>query len=146
VRAFVFVYIGMAILAASTAGFAASLSTTPSFNLIGASDNIAVNAARGNLTEIIWNEEVSGGGVIQMDQIIFTVGNEDTSTAHIFQVCAIMEGPVTIFSPPAGEPPACVTTSSIEASGILTGQIISFTNPVDVASIVDFSFSIEELT
>lgn len=145
-RILVFGAIGAAILAVSTAGFAASLSTTPSFNLIGASDNNTVNTARGNLTEIIWNEAISGEGVIEMDQIIFTVGNEDPSTAHIFQVCAIMEGPVAIFSPAAGELPACVNTSSIAASGKLTGQIISFANPVDVASIIDFSFSIEELT
>lgn len=142
----VFAAIGAAILAVSTAGFAASLSTEPVFNLIGASDNNQVYTARGNLTEIVWNEAVSGGGAIEMDQITFTVGNEDSSASHIFQVCTVMEGPVAIFSPPVGDPPACVTTVSIVASGKLTGQIILFANPVDVSDIIDFSFSIEELT
>jgi hypothetical protein len=137
--------IGVVVLAVSTVGLAASLSTTPAFNLIGASDNNVVNAARGNLTEIVWTDEISNLGVTEMNLITFTVGNEDLSAAHTFQVCAVIEGPVAVFSPAAGSPPECVTTSSIAASAKLTGQTISFTNPVNVTSIVDFSFSIEEL-
>lgn len=145
-RILVFAAIGAAILAVSTAGLAASLSTEPTFNLIGASDNNMVNTARGNLTEIVWNEIISGGGVIQMDQIEFTVGNEDLSAAHIFQVCSVIEGPAATFSPSVGDPPACISTSSIAASGKLTGQVIQFTSQVNVSSITDFSFSIEELS
>jgi len=138
--------IGVVVLAVSTVGLAASLSTTPAFNLIGASDNNVVSAARGNLTEIVWTDEISNLGVVEMDLITFTVGNEDLSAAHTFQVCAVIEGPIAVFSPAAGSPPECVTTSSISASAKLTGQTISFTNPVNVTSIVDFSFSIEELS
>ena len=138
--------IGVVVLAVSTVGLAASLSTTPAFNLIGASDNNVVSAARGNLTEIVWTDEISNLGVTEMNLITFTVGNEDLSAAHTFQVCAVIEGPVAVFSPAAGSPPECVITSSIAASTKLTGQTISFTNPVNVTSIVDFSFSIEELS
>jgi len=134
------------VLAVSTIGLAASINTDPVFNLIGASDNSIVYAARGNLTEIVWNEEISPLGFIEMDQLTFTVGNEDSSTAHTFEVCAIIEGPVAVFTPSVGTPPECVTTSSIAASAELTGQIISFTNAVIVSNIIDFSFSIEELT
>lgn len=138
--------IGVVVLAVSTVGLAASLNTTPTFNLIGASDNNVVYTARGNLTEIVWNEEISPLGEIQMDQITFTIGNEDLSAAHTFQICAIIEGPVAVFSPSEGSPPECVNTSSISASAKLTGQIISFANPITISSIIDFSFSIEELT
>jgi len=138
--------IGALVLAVSTIGLAASIDTTPVFNLIGASDNNMVKAARGNLTEIVWNEEISPLGNIEMDQLTFTVGNEDLTTPHIFQVCAIIEGPVAVFSPAVGSPPDCVTTSSIAASAKLTDQTISFANAVIVANIIDFSFSIEELT
>ncbi len=138
--------IGVVVLAVSTVGLAASLNTTPAFNLIGASDNNVVYAARGNLTEIVWNEEISPLGFIEMNQLTFTVGNEDSSAAHTFEVCAIIEGPVAVFTPAAGTPPECVTTSNIAASAELTGQIISFANAVIVSNIIDFSFSIEELT
>jgi len=138
--------IGVVVLAVSTVGLAASLNTTPAFNLIGASDNNVVYAARGNLTEIVWNEEISPLGFIEMNQLTFTIGNEDSSAAHTFEVCAIIEGPVAVFTPAAGTPPECVTTSNIAASAELTGQIISFANAVIVSNIIDFSFSIEELT
>ena len=136
----------LAVLTGSGIGFGASLNTTPEFNLIGASDNNVVPAARANLTEIIWNEEISITGEIEMDEIVFTVGNEDTVDSHAFQVCAVIEGPVAIFSPSEGSPPACTTTASIAPSGTATGQIISFANPVRVSSIVDFSFSVEEIS
>jgi len=138
--------IGVIVLSISTVWLASRLSTSPAFNLIGASNNNVVNAARGNLTEIVWTDEISDLGVVEMDLITFTVGNEDNSAAHSFQICAIIEGPIAVFSPNVGAPPECVTTSSISASAKLTGQTITFTNPVNVTSIIDFSFSIEEIT
>ena len=97
------------------------------------------------MTGIGWNEEVSPSGAIEMDQINFTVGNEDLFASHIFQICAVVEGPIAIFSPEVNSPPACVTTPSIPSSGNLTGQIISFGKAINVTDIVDFSFSMEEL-
>ncbi len=136
--------IGMAVLVTSTIGLGASLATTPAVNLIGASDNIAVAAARGNLTAIEWTEEVATDGVIEIDEITFTVGNEDTGAAHAFNVCAVIEGPASTYSPAAGTAPACVAVSSIAALGEATGEVISFTTAVDVDDIVDISFTIEE--
>ena len=42
--------IGIMVMATATVGFAATLATPLSFNLIGASDNTAVGTARANIT------------------------------------------------------------------------------------------------
>ena len=140
--------VGIAILATSTLGFGASLATTPAPNLIGASDNISIAAAKGNLTSITWTEEVASDGVIEIDTITFTVGNEDSS-AHKFVVCAVIEGPASTYTPAADSAPACATeTSSIGAKGLgsdtQTGLTIAFSTAVDVNDIVDISFSMEQ--
>ena len=136
--------IGIAVLVTSTVGFGASISTTPEFNLIGASDNNAVGAARGNITALVWTEQVATDGVIETDQITFSVGNEDILSAHAFQVCAVIEGPASTYTPAAGSAPECVSVSSTAANAITTGQTIDFSTPVDVDEIVDISFTIEE--
>ena len=135
--------VGIAILATSTLGFGASLSTTPAPDRIGASDNISVAAARGNITSIVWTEEVAADGVIEVDTITFTVGNEDTA-AHAFQVCAVLEGPASTYSPAAGSAPECVAVSSIAQDAVTTSQSITFSTAVDASDIVDISFTIEE--
>lgn len=137
--------IGVAILVTSTIGFGASLTNTPTFNLIGASDNNAVTTARGNITALVWTEEVSTEGVIETDEITFAVGNEDGTEAHDFQICAVIEGPIGTYSPAAGSSPACTTTGSVAAHANSTGHTIDFVTPINVTSIVDISFSIEEL-
>ena len=140
--------VGIAVLATSTLGFGASLATTPAPNLIGASDNISIAAAKGNVTSITWTEEVAADGVIEVDAIVFTVGNEDTVTAHKFVVCAVIEGPASTYTPAAGSAPLCASeTSSIGAKGLgsdtQAGLTIAFT-AIDVADIVDISFSMEQ--
>ena len=137
--------IGVAILVTSTVGFGATLTNTPTFNLIGASDNNVVSTARGNVSNLHWTEEVNGTGYIMTDLITFTVGNEDTSNAHKFQICTVIEGPTNTFTPASGSPPACVSTSSIPASGVLHSQNVTISPEVTVNNIVDISFSIEEL-
>ncbi len=141
--------IGMAVLVTATVGFGASISTTPTFNFIGASDNNIVTAARGNVTELKWIEEVSPVGNIETDAITYTVGNEDTASSHIFEICAVIEilhdNASTGFSPAPGTNPACTTTTLLIASTNSTIQFINFTTAVDVDDIVDISFSVEEL-
>ena len=136
--------IGIAVLVTSTVGFGASISTTPEFNRIGGSDNNVVNAARGNITALVWTEEVATDGVVETDRITFTVGNEDAFAAHAFEVCAVIEGPAATYTPVVGDPPECVSVSSTAAHAETTGQIIDFTIAVDVDDIVDISFTIEE--
>lgn len=138
--------IGIAILVTSTIGFGATLTsiTTSDLNRIGGADDIIVAAARGNVTALVWTEEVATDGVIETDMITFTVGNEDVSNSHTFEVCAVIEGPSSTYTPAASSPPECKTTSSIAASGIETGVTIDFSLAVDIKEIVDISFSIEE--
>lgn len=138
--------IGMAVLVTATIGFGNTLATTPEFNFIAGSDNNAVTAARGNITDLVWTEEVGQHGEIETDLITFTVGNEDDANAHAFNVCAVIEfnNGSAYFSPPAGDAPACTTTSSIALDDELTGQTIAFALPVNVTEIIDISFSMEE--
>lgn len=140
--------VGIAILVTATVGFGATLSTTPTFNLIGASDNNVVGTARGNITNLAWTEQVGTHGEIETDQIDFRVGNTDPSIAIIFDVCAVVEfnNGSAYFSPAAGSAPACVTTDSIPASSYDTTNTIAFTLPINVTEIVDISFSMEEST
>lgn len=142
----IYVIIGIIILATSSLAFGASLSTPLSFNLIGASDNIEVPAARVNITSIDFIQEVSDSGAIETDAINFSVGNEDPINAHSFEVCLVIEGPIGVFNPSAGSPPACTTTSSVPANEIITNQLISTTNATNITDLLNISVSVEELT
>lgn len=99
--------IGVAILSISSIAYAATLSTPLEFNLIGASDNTPVPSARANVTAIDFIQQVGSNGVIQINGTNFSIGNEDAINAHVFQVCMIMEGPIGVFTPSAGQSPAC---------------------------------------
>ena len=139
--------IGMAVLVTATVGFGNTLATNPDFNFIAASDNNAVTAARGNITELVWTEEVGLHGEIETDLITFTVGNEDDSLGHAFNVCAVIQfdnATGSFFSPPAGDAPACTTTTVIAADTNSTSETIAFNLPVNVTEIIDISFSMEE--
>lgn len=144
--------VGMAILVTATVGFGATLANTPTFNLIGGSDNNPVTTAQANITALVWTEQVGTWGEIETDQITFTVGNEDTDAAHTFQVCAVIEfdngTALNWYSPPAGNAPACVSVSSIGIRGggsdIAAGEQIEFLLPVNVTEMVDISFTIEQ--
>ena len=142
--------IGMAVLVTATVGFGATLVDAPTFSLIGASDNNVVNTARGNVTAILWTEEVGPNGQIETDRIDFTVANNSTTGPITFDVCAVIEfnNGTAYYSPPAGDTPACVSVSSIGANGYgsdtATGQQIAFTLPVNVTEMIDISFTMEE--
>ena len=136
--------IGIAILVTSTVGFGATLSTTPTFNFIGASDNNIISAARANITALVWTEQVSALGVIETDEIIFAVGNEDFVNSHDYQICIVIEKQDATFLPAAGSPPNCIDTTLFLPSSNNTGQTIAIT-PMNITDIVDISFSIEEI-
>ena len=137
--------IGIAILVTSTVGFGATLATTPDINRIGGSENNPVNAARANITALVWTEEVGFAGAVEIDQIIFAVGNEDIVNTHEFQICAVIEAINGTFMPNAGQAPACTTTGVFAASGNSTGNTIDFPGGMNVTQIKEISFSIEEL-
>jgi len=138
--------IGITMISGATIGYGATLSTPLEFNLIGASDNTAVGAARANVTSISFIQEVGTNGVIQINGTNFSVGNEDTVNAHVFQVCLTMEGPIGTFTPAAGESPACTSTTTIAANAIGTGYTINFLTIMNVTSLQNISVSVEETT
>ena len=138
--------IGIAMISGATVGYGATLSTPLEFNLIGASDNTTVGAARANVTSIDFIQEVGTNGVIQINGTNFSVGNEDTVNAHVFQVCLTMEGPIGTFTPAAGESPACTSTTTIAANAIGTGYTINFLTIMNVTSLQNISVSVEETT
>ena len=135
--------IGITVLTTATIGYGA---TPLEFNLIGASDNTAVGAARANVTSIDFIQEVGSNGVIVINGTNFSVGNEDTVNAHVFQVCLAMEGPIGTFVPAAGESPACTSTMSIAAGTVHTGHTINFLTTMNVTSLQNISVSVEETT
>jgi len=138
--------IGIIVMATATVGFGATLATPLEFNLIGASDNTAVEAARANITSIDFIQEVGSNGVIQINGTDFSVGNEDTINSHVFEICLTMEGPIGTFTPAAGESPACTTTSAIAANAIDTDNTINFVTKMNVTSLQNISASVEEIT
>jgi len=138
--------IGITMISGATIGYGATLSTPLEFNLIGASDNTAVGAARANVTSISFIQEVGTNGVIEINGTNFSIGNIDTVNAHVFQVCLTMEGPIGTFTPAAGESPACTTTASIAANAIHTSHTINFVTMMNVTSLQNISVSVEETT
>lgn len=134
----------MGILSTATFAFAATLNTPLEFNLIGASDNVPVLAARVNVTSIDFITQVADDGVIETDGINFSVGNEDILNAHTFEICLVLEGPTGVFNPTSGSIPACTTTSSIAANAILVNQIITITNATDINDLRNISITAEE--
>ena len=142
----IMVLIGVAILSISSIAYAATLSTPLEFNLIGASDNTPVPSARANVTAIDFIQQVGGNGVIQINGTNFSIGNEDTLNAHVFQVCMIMEGPIGTFTPSAGQSPACTSTSSIAANSVHTDHTINFVTAMNVTSLHNICLSVEEVT
>ena len=138
--------IGIAVLMTATVGFGSSLATTTTLANIGGDDNVSVPAARANISALVWTEKVATDGVIEIDTMTFTVTNEDAGAAHIFNVCAVLEGPVGVYAPTVGSAPQCTVTASIVASGTEAGVVITFPASVDVSDLVDISISIEETT
>lgn len=138
--------ISVAILSISSIAYAATLSTPLEFNLIGASDNTPVPSARANVTAIDFIQQVGSNGVIQINGTNFSIGNENTINAHVFQVCMIMEEPIGVFTPTAGESPACTSTLSIAANAVHTDHTINFVTAMNVTSLQNISVSIEETT
>ncbi len=138
--------IGVAVLMTATVGFGASLATGTTLNNIGGDDDVSVPAARANVSALGWTEEVAPDGVVEVGTVTFTVTNEDAGAAHVFEVCAVLEGPIGTYVPTAGSAPQCQSTASIAASGTEAGVVITFSPSVDVSDLVDISLSIEETT
>ena len=57
-----------------------------------------------------------------------------------------MKGPIGVFTPAAGQSPACASTLSIAASAVHTDHTINFLTTMNVTNLHNISLSVEELT
>ena len=128
--------VGIAILATTTLGFGASLSTPTTLDRIGNNDNVAVSAADTYVTKVTWTESAS-----DITSITVEINNTDTIT-HTYEICVITKAGASI-SDTTGTSVDCTSTGSI-ASKVIGSAAINFAIPLN-ASLVDGSdISIEQ--
>jgi len=126
------------VIAVSTIGIGANLTSLTKFNAIGSEDNISISLTNADITNMV--HSVNG---VNIDSSTITVRNTD-NISHSYKICVITKAGTSI-SDISGTTSDCATTSIISASG--TGNaVITFTNPLNKTS-VDFSnISIQEIS
>lgn len=131
-------FIGIAFFVVTTVGFGANLNATPSFNNIGADDNISVPVSDADITNVVLTESASN-----IVSATITVKNTD-SISHSYNICIITKAG-SLISDTAGTSSDCTSTSSISASN--TGSaVVTFTNPLSSASVDYSDISIQQIT
>lgn len=98
----------------------------------------------GYVEDISWVKKVSTDGVIEIDGITFSITNDD-ETDHLFEICALMEGPVGKFTPSSDSTPACTSLELVKSNQKLANQSIEFTKGVKISDMVDISITIQEI-
>lgn len=131
-------FMGIAFFVLTTIGFGANLNATPSFNNIGADDNILVSLLDADITNVVLTESASS-----IVSATITVKNTDI-ISHTYNICIITKAGVLI-SDTAGTSPDCTSTSYIPASN--TGSaVVTFTNPLSSSSVDYSDISIQQIT
>jgi len=130
--------LGIIVIAVSTVGVGANLTSPTKFNAIGSDENIPISLSDADITNMM--HSVSGANI---DSSTIIVRNTD-NMPHSYKICVITKAGVLI-SDTSGTTSDCATTSTISASS--TGiAVITFTNPLSKTS-VDFSnISIQEIS
>lgn len=98
----------------------------------------------GYIEDISWIKIVSGDGVIAIDGITFSIVNSD-EISHLFEVCAVIEGPLGEFSSSLDNAPACTSLEMVKGNEKLTNQTINFFKEVKVSDLIDISIIIQEV-
>lgn len=98
----------------------------------------------GHIEDISWIKIVSGEGVIAIDGITFSVVNSD-EISHLFEICAVIEGPLGEFSSSLDNAPACTSLEMVKGNEKLTNQTIYFLKQVKVSDLIDISIIIQEI-
>ena len=98
----------------------------------------------GYIEDISWIKKVSVDGVIEIDGITFSIVNND-EISHLFEVCAVIEGPVGEFSASLDNSPACTSLEMVKGNEKLTNQSIDFLKGVKVSDLIDISIIIQEV-
>ena len=98
----------------------------------------------GYIEDISWVKKVSVDGVIEIDGITFSIVNND-EISHLFEVCAVIEGPVGEFTASLDNAPACTSLEMVNGNEKLTNQSIDFFKGVKVSDLIDISIIIQEV-
>lgn len=97
----------------------------------------------GYVENVSWVKKVSTSGVIEIDGIIFSITNYD-KIDHLFEICALIEGPVGKYTPPPDSAPACTSPALIKSDQKLQNQSIKFGKGVKISDMVDISITVQE--
>jgi len=98
----------------------------------------------GYIEDISWIKKVSADGVIEIDGITFSIVNND-EISHLFEVCAVIEGPIGEFTASLDNSPACTSLEMVKGNEKLTNQSIDFLKGVKVSDLIDISIIIQEV-
>ncbi len=139
-----FSFISVLILGTTTISLADESFLVQSLSHSELKKEISTFAPQGHIEDISWVKKVSSEGVIEINGIIFTVVNDDHNL-HLFEICAVIEGPFGKFTPSFDDPLSCTTLELIEGYGKLVNQSIDFSKGVKVSEIIDISIVIQEL-
>jgi len=140
----IFSFISVLILGTATIALADESFLVQSLYNSELKEEMSTFTPRGHIEDVSWVKKVSTEGVIEIDGIIFSVINDDHNS-HLFEICAVMEGPFGKFTPSLDNPLSCTSLEMIEGSGKLINQSINFPKGVKVSEIVDVSIVIQEL-
>lgn len=99
---------------------------------------------QGHIEDVSWIKKVSIDGVIEINGINFSVVNDDYNS-HLFEICAVIEGPIGEFTPSLDSPPACTSLEIIEGNEKLKNQSIGFLKGVKVSDLIGISIAIQEI-
>lgn len=140
----IFSFISVLVLGTATIALADESYLVQSLSNFELKEEISTFAPRGHIEDISWVKKVSSEGVIEINGIIFTVVNDDHNL-HLFEICAVIEGPFGKFTPSFDDPLSCTSLDMIEGYGKLTNQSLDFSKGVKVSEIIDVSIVIQEL-
>ena len=102
------------------------------------------NSPHGYIEDISWVKKVSTDGVIEIDGITFSIVNSDDDF-HLFEVCAVIEGPLGEFTSPLDNSLDCTSLETLKGNEKLIGQSIDFSKGVKVSDMIGISIIIQEV-
>ncbi len=103
-----------------------------------------ITETHGEVKDISWVKKVSSEGVIEIKGILFSVFNNDEET-HLFEICAVIEGPSGVFSPQLDNDPACTSLEMIKGIEKVENMSIEFSKGVKVSDLTGISIIVQEV-
>ncbi|MCH7966057.1 MAG: hypothetical protein IIB02_01350 [Thaumarchaeota archaeon] len=137
-------FILVLVIATSTIALADDSFLVESFSNSELTENNPLFSVQGHIEDISWVKNVSTDGVIEITGITFSIVNDD-QFPHLFEICAVIEGPSGNFTPSPDSDPSCTLSEAIGGNGMIRNQTINFSNGIKVSDIKDLSILIQEL-